>query len=304
VDYVLIKAAGLPKILVAPNAFVQIPVTITNQPQSQTVTELDPAVFTVGAGGNPQPTYQWFQHGLAIPGATNAVYTISATPLSYDGTKFYVVAANVTSNLTHSVTSSVATLTVSPDITPPALLGARSASLSQILATFSEQISPNTATNPLNYLVAGPGGPLAISQASLDPSQTSVVLTVSPMTEGSRYTLTVNNLTDLSAAGNTINPNSQASFIAGTFVQVDIGSPASAGSWEPVQGGYNATGGGADIGGATDQFFFSYRPASAGREPWAVRRMGEGWVDGAIDARPRELICSGAGDTHPGRLFL
>jgi len=40
VDYILIKATGLPAIVVAPGAFVPVPVAITNQPQSQTVEEL------------------------------------------------------------------------------------------------------------------------------------------------------------------------------------------------------------------------------------------------------------------------
>src|SRR6185369_10910875 len=55
VDYILIKASGLPGILVAPAAFplTQTPVTITNQPQSQTVLQCRPAVFTVGSSGTP-----------------------------------------------------------------------------------------------------------------------------------------------------------------------------------------------------------------------------------------------------------
>ena len=53
VDYVLIKAAGLPSIVVAPSAVVQVPVAITNQPRDQSVVELSAASFTVGAAGNP-----------------------------------------------------------------------------------------------------------------------------------------------------------------------------------------------------------------------------------------------------------
>ena len=44
VDYVLIKSAGLPSIVVAPAGFIQIPVTITNPPVNKTVAELAPAV--------------------------------------------------------------------------------------------------------------------------------------------------------------------------------------------------------------------------------------------------------------------
>ena len=72
VDYILIKAAGLPSIFVAPGAFVQIPVTITNQPQSQTVAELSPVTFNVGASGSPAPTYQWYRGSIPISGAVNS----------------------------------------------------------------------------------------------------------------------------------------------------------------------------------------------------------------------------------------
>src|SRR5438552_4915633 len=62
IDYILIKASGLPSIVVSPSAFgPQTAVTITNQPQSQTVGELQSATFTVGAGGNPPPSFQWYK---------------------------------------------------------------------------------------------------------------------------------------------------------------------------------------------------------------------------------------------------
>ncbi|MGC3958804.1 MAG: hypothetical protein QM813_12965, partial [Verrucomicrobiota bacterium] len=70
-DYVLIKAAGLPSIVIAPSSVVLIPVTITNQPQSTNIMELFPASFAVVAGGNPQPTYQWYKSNILIPSATN-----------------------------------------------------------------------------------------------------------------------------------------------------------------------------------------------------------------------------------------
>src|SRR4051812_17402706 len=62
--------------------------SITNQPQSVTVGELQPVSFTVGATGNPRPTYQWYKDDQSIGDATNAVYGLSATPLSYNGAVF------------------------------------------------------------------------------------------------------------------------------------------------------------------------------------------------------------------------
>jgi len=127
VDYILIKAAGLPSIVVAPAAFplVQTPATITNQPADLTVTELSTASFSVGVSGNPPPTLQWYTNGAAISGQTNSIYTIPSAPLSDHGALVSVVAANIASNVTYMATSRVATLTVNADTTPPVLLGAQ-----------------------------------------------------------------------------------------------------------------------------------------------------------------------------------
>src|SRR6185436_19769507 len=78
VDYILIKASGLPSVVVAPNTFIGTPVAITNQPQSQTVIEGGSVTFSVGANGSPQPTFQWYKDNTLIPAATNASYTIAS----------------------------------------------------------------------------------------------------------------------------------------------------------------------------------------------------------------------------------
>src|SRR6185436_18751601 len=53
VDYILIKAAGLPSIVVAPSTFVQRPVAITNQPQNRTIAEGATVTLSVGVSGSP-----------------------------------------------------------------------------------------------------------------------------------------------------------------------------------------------------------------------------------------------------------
>ena len=102
---------------------VPTPPTITLQPQSQAVLELSPVTFSVAAGGTPAPAYQWYEDASAIPGATNAAFTIPAAPYSDNGAQFKVVVQNVVSNVAYAVTSSVATLTVTPDTNAPTLLG-------------------------------------------------------------------------------------------------------------------------------------------------------------------------------------
>ncbi len=213
VDYVLIKAAGLPKIVVAPAAFAQVPVSINRQPQDLTVDELAPATFAVGVEGSPPPVFQWYRNDVLVPGATNASYRIEHCSLGEDGDRFRVVAANVVSNAVHTAASVMATLTVVADTQPPRLTGVRSLGLTLVEAMFSERVAVESATNLAHYAVDGPDGRVSVLGATLDAAQTKVVLSVSNLVEGVTYTLQVNDVTDLSAAANVMEVGS-ARFLA------------------------------------------------------------------------------------------
>jgi hypothetical protein len=85
------------------------PPTVT-QPASVTVTLGQTATFSVTAT-SPGPgaiTYQWYENGVAISGATSSSYTTPPTTAGESGAVFTVVV----SNNVGSVTSSPATLTV------------------------------------------------------------------------------------------------------------------------------------------------------------------------------------------------
>ena len=262
VDYILIKAAGLPEIVVAPHAFPlgQTPVVITNQPLSQSVGELSPVTFSVGAEGNPQPQYQWFRNNQTVDGATNAIYSLAAAALADDQAIFTVAARNIVSNVAQLATSSAAVLTVIADTTPPALTSATAVGLGQVRVTFSERLDFGPATTVGNFTVTSSTGPLQVVQASLDLNQTTVALAVNPMTEGTLYTLTVNGVTDRAAARNRIATDSRTTFTAVSYQAADIGSPSPGGTLTPVAGGYDLASGGSDVGGTSDQFFFTYLP--------------------------------------------
>ena len=79
--------------------------------------------------------------------------------------------------------------------------------------SFSEPISAASATNPANYALANSDGPVAILSATLDISQTNVLLSTAPMIAYAQHLLSVSNVTDQSAASNTL-VNDSASFIA------------------------------------------------------------------------------------------
>ena len=85
-----------------------VPPSITTQPASSFAIEPGSSTFSVVANGTSPLSYQWRRNGTAIPGATNASYTLNPTAVSDSGASFSVVV----SNSVGSVTSSAATLTV------------------------------------------------------------------------------------------------------------------------------------------------------------------------------------------------
>lgn len=227
-------------------------------PQSLTVPESHPVVFSVVAEGNPEPTLQWYRNDELIPGATGKDYTISAANLIDDGAVFKVIAANVISNVTYTATSSNAVLRVNGDFTAPTLLEVTPLSLGQVKAVFSERVTLLTATNIGNYAISSATGPLGIATVTLEPSESAVILNINPLTENTVYTLTVTGVRDQSQTGNPM-PPTQKTFAAITFIPQDIGSPTNAGSLTPVPGGYDVRGSGLDIGFNRDQFHFAYQ---------------------------------------------
>lgn len=288
VDYILIKASGLPAILVAPNTFVQTPVTITNQPQSQTVLPCRSAVFSVGCNGTPPLAFQWTRDGLPIPGATNASCTVTNVQVADNGAAFRVVVSNVASNTPYSATSSNAFLTVSLDTVPPLLLGAANSGLNEILVTFSEPVTASTANDRSNYSITNASGPLPVLGATLASNQTNVTLLTTGQVEGVVCTLTVRGITDQCTGNNVIPPDSQATFVALAYTPTDIGSPAPAGNTLSVPGGYDVTGGGTDIGGTNDQFQFSCQPRSGDfdlRVRIEALGLSDTWAEAGLMAR-------------------
>ena len=87
---------------------VAVPPTVTLQPVSSSVTEGQPASFSVAATGDAPLAYQWQRNGVDIVGATATSYTIAATVLADSGANFRALASNAAG----TATSNAATLTV------------------------------------------------------------------------------------------------------------------------------------------------------------------------------------------------
>ncbi len=80
---------------------------ITSQPQSLTITNGDPATFSITATSSVGPNYQWRYNGTALPGKTSSTLSLSGATAADAGAYDVVV-----SNTSGSITSSVAVLTV------------------------------------------------------------------------------------------------------------------------------------------------------------------------------------------------
>jgi Ig-like domain-containing protein/immunoglobulin I-set domain protein len=87
---------------------VNLPPTITTQPQNKSVKAGATARFKVVAIGKSPLTYQWTKNGVDIDGATKSFYVSPPTTMADNGTLF---AVSVTNNFGR-VVSNEATLTV------------------------------------------------------------------------------------------------------------------------------------------------------------------------------------------------
>jgi uncharacterized repeat protein (TIGR03803 family) len=76
-----------------------IPPTITQSPASQTVAVGLNATFTVSLAGSPPFAYQWSSNNIAVPGATNASFTLTNVSFSAVGIYSVLVANNYGSAL-------------------------------------------------------------------------------------------------------------------------------------------------------------------------------------------------------------
>ena len=89
---VVSNAGGVVNVLIAtlriPDPF------ILSQPASQIAWLGTNVSFVAGAGGTPPLSYQWFKGGVALPGATGAVWTVTNVQSSDDGSQYSLQVSN------------------------------------------------------------------------------------------------------------------------------------------------------------------------------------------------------------------
>jgi hypothetical protein len=212
--------------------------------------EFHPAELSVVASGSASLVYLWYHDGNPVPNGTNRTLTFPQAQTTDSGQYFVII-----TNWGGSVTSSVATLTIGPDTTAPVVTGVESLDGYTIGICFSETMENglNEMTDPFNYFVNG--APLS-SNIVLRADRRSVILQLSSPISGD-YTVEIN--TQGSAhrdlAGHPVPPTTVSRTVAGYFAG-DIGGPALAGSNFSCGDEIEIVGGGADVWGASDQFYF------------------------------------------------
>ncbi len=221
------------------------------QPLSVTVTVGQTATFGVTATGNGPFTYQWFQNGTAIPGATSPTYTTSATTAGQSGTVFTVVVTNSDG----STTSGPATLTVNSfalakslvasNATPPyngsvLLIPTFSGGTATIGSTGvgSSDITANAVSGssyPTPALTAGKTYTLTVKDSKGDVVSTTCLVTpqsvaLTPITPGSQ-TEAPGQVSFATTATGGLTNNVKWGASAGTFVGNVWTSPNAAGTY-------------------------------------------------------------------------
>jgi len=119
--------------------------TISAHPSNQTVTQGQPATFSVTAAGDTPLSYQWQRNQVNISGANASSYTLASASLADTVAKFRCVVTNAFG----SATSNEATLTVQP---PPPVLFAESGGDSAIaLASVAMFRDPFSLIDTFNF---------------------------------------------------------------------------------------------------------------------------------------------------------
>ncbi len=218
---------------------------ITNQPVASTnLNEGGSFAIGVTAEGATPLSFLWRKGGAVLPGQTGSSLSVVGALGSDSGAYDVIV-----SNALGSVTSSVANVTVVADLTGPAFLSAiADTNLTTIILTFGELLHTANAQEILNYSVhlTSGGGSLDILSAVL-VNGTNVVLTTTPRTANTGYTIDLGGVTDTAAAANPATPISRP-----VLCQVIVLAPDDTTLWRYEASSNNLDGLGWELAGYND----------------------------------------------------
>ncbi|MCL5096234.1 MAG: PA14 domain-containing protein, partial [Candidatus Omnitrophica bacterium] len=251
------------------------PITVTNSPSSMTVLAGQPVTFSVGnapvgygpftafktpvgdsgVDGTPPYSYQWYHNGQAISGAVDTTYTLPEATLANNGDVFTVLVKNDFS----LAASANATLTVTS--APPTVI-ASGLFADSVTVLFSVPVNSATATNLANYgLTTADGSAVNILDATVASDGKTVTLQTASLAQQGAYSLGVSNVTDQASPAKVM---ANTVLSVGIFNFADIVRINNDEPFSLLPGGMTAMieGGGANIGGTSDQFVYAYQQAT------------------------------------------
>ena len=151
----------------------------------------------VGGQGNSQQITLRFINSSVSGGTFTANLIVSASGAGPD-----------------SVVCPITLTQVGPDHTPPRVERV-SGTRDKVVVVFNEPVDGAGANLPANYSLSGGA---TVSGAELSSTERIVTLTVSPLTVGASYTLTINNIRDKASTPNAIEPNTKATFVVSAAI--------------------------------------------------------------------------------------
>jgi hypothetical protein len=180
-------------------------ITITGQPANATAGANEFITLNVAFTATHAPAVvQWQRNGTNVPGLTGSPARLG--PLTTSDSGSYRAVISIPGAV---ATSAAATISVTPDVTPPAIRSVvGSASFDMLTVEFTEAVTFESANDIFSYSI---DGGLSISAVTvLGP--TTVKLTTSPQTSGSVYTLVLEGITDMAGLANS--PGASGTFSA------------------------------------------------------------------------------------------
>jgi len=173
-----------------------------------------------------------------------------------------------------------------PDVSAPLISAAAAEDGNHVVVDFNEPVDGSTATNPANYSIAG----LSISAAQLLAGSRSVRLTTSSMSDGTSYTLLVNNVKDL--IGNTIAANSSINFdffvlMEQSFQDGIAPTPSYAGTRDAEIREASAT---TNVGSATSINVDGDEPANTGTDSYGLLQWDISAIPAAAIVEAAEIV--------------
>ncbi len=215
--------------LVLTRSFAAIMPSISSQPISTSVTEGEMATFNITAIGSPPLSYQWYRNNgtttETIAGANNNSYQLDNVSVNDHEVNFYCTVSNAQG----SVTSTNATLTVILDTVAPVIDEAVVKNVNLIDIMFSEIITSTSAQLTSNYQISDG---IQVLGASLNPDGKTVHLQTDNLIADKLYTVTINNIKDISSNANEILADSTIDIQFSPLITFDNGELPT--DWVPL----------------------------------------------------------------------